>query len=185
MPIASLLRRLCSPAGPRRDPSCSPTRPGGPSSSCCQWPPGLPWACNPFQASTLHYEHFFMTLAFCLMPGGTWVLCYPHTAYTWRNLGPCDLKGSQEGAIYTSPAPWQIHIFILGFILLPGHSSGLCLGADHQHHARCPFTSIMALCQSWSFLYLFLATWCHVLRLVALVGAAWNLGFDGYKGLWI
>lgn len=46
-----------------------------------------------------------------------------------------------------------------------------------------PLTSIMTLCQSWSFLFLSLSTRCHVLGLMALVGASWRLGFDGHKGL--
>lgn len=41
----------------------------------------------------------------------------------------------------------------------------------------------MASYQSSSSFYLSPATWCHVLRLVALVGALWNLGFDGHEGV--
>lgn len=41
----------------------------------------------------------------------------------------------------------------------------------------------MASYQSSSSFDLSPATWCHVLRLVALVGALWNLGFDGHEGV--
>lgn len=51
------------------------------------------------------------------------------------------------------------------------------MAPPHQHYG------IMALYQSSSSFYLSPATWCHVLRLVALVGALWNLGFDGHEGV--
>lgn len=103
----------------------------------------------------------------------------PNTGYTRRNLRPCDLKRSREDAIYTTPASRRIHIFILGFVPLPGCLSDLCPGSvdGPTSPALWLYTSLEP------FLYLAPATWCHILRLVALVGAPWNLGFDGCEGL--
>lgn len=68
---------------------------------------------------------------FYLLPDSRWNLrsLLPSAGCTWRSLRPCDLKGSGEGAISTTPASRRIH-FILGFVPPPGCLSGLCPGAD-------------------------------------------------------
>ena len=74
VPTASSLRRLCSPAGLRGGPSCSPTHPGGPSS-----PQPSQSQCL-HQASVLftpHQKYLFCGSCPCHMPGGPRVTSCP------------------------------------------------------------------------------------------------------------
>lgn len=70
VPTASLLRRPCFPAGPRRGPSCLPTHPGGPSSPIAQ-PTSMP---SPGLCSIHTPPKTFIS--------NLWILPLPHVKWT-------------------------------------------------------------------------------------------------------
>lgn len=105
---ASSLRRLCSPAGPRRGPLCSPTHPGGPSSPIAQPAttpsPGL---CSDHTPP----KTFNLWILPPVMCRADRILFLPYPGDTWSHLKwPLDLWGEEEGCgdlctLLPTPAP--------------------------------------------------------------------------------